>query len=49
MKKLFKGEYRTVFEYLLNLGPYATFWLLNLIASTLTAIAMAILIWWQHR
>ena len=49
MKKLFKGEYRTVFEYLLHLGPWASFWLVNFIAATLVAIAMAILIWWQSR
>lgn len=49
MKKLFKGEYKSVFDYLLHLGPATTFWLLNFIAATLVAIAMAILIWVQRR
>jgi hypothetical protein len=49
MKKLFKGEYRTVFEYLLNIGPLATFWLINVIAAAVAAVAMAALIWWQSR
>ena len=49
MKKLFKGEYASVFQYLLHIGPFAAFWLLNFIAATLVAIAMAALIWWQNR
>jgi hypothetical protein len=47
MKKLFRGEYVSVFEYLLHLGPWVSFWLLNFIAATLVAMAMAALIWWQ--
>jgi hypothetical protein len=49
MKKLFKGEYRSIFEYLVYLGPWVSFWLLNFIAATVVAIAMAILIWWNNR
>lgn len=49
MKKLFRGEYASVFQYLLHIGPLASFWLINVIAATLVAIAMAILIWWQNR
>ena len=47
MKKLFEGEYKGVFDYLLHLGPMVAFWLLNFIAATLIAIAMVVLIWWN--
>jgi len=49
MKKLFKGEYSSVFQYLLHIGPLATFWLLNFITATLVAIAMVFVVWWTKR
>ena len=48
MKKLFRGEYTSVFQYLLHLGPAVAFWLINFIAATLVALAMIILIWWER-
>ena len=48
MKRLFKGEYKGVFDYLLHLGPATAFWLLNFISATLIAIAIAVLIWWRR-
>jgi hypothetical protein len=49
MKKLFEGKYRSVWEYLLYLGPKVTFWLINFIAATVAAIIIAVLIWIQRR
>lgn len=49
MKKLFRGKYRSVWDYLLHLGPAAAFWLLNFIAATVLAIALAVLYWIDNR
>lgn len=49
MKKLFKGEHKSVWHYLLHIGPWAAFWLLNFIAATVVALAMAILYWIENR
>lgn len=49
MKRLFKGRYRSVWEYLLHIGPLAAFWLLNFIAATVVALCMAVLIWFDNR
>jgi hypothetical protein len=49
MKRLFSGRHRNTWRYLLHIGPAAAFWLLNFIAATVAAIAMAILYWIDHR
>lgn len=49
MKKLLKGRFIGIWDYLLHLGPWASFWLINFIAATIVAIAMAILVWWHNR
>jgi len=49
MKKLFKGHYHSVFDYLLHLGPWVAFWLINFISATLVAIAMVFVVWWTKR
>ena len=49
MKKLFGGRHRNVWRYLLHIGPAAAFWLLNFIAATIVAIAMAVLYWIDNR
>lgn len=49
MKKLFQGRFKGVFDYLLHIGPTAAFFLLNFIAATVVAVAMAILIWFDKR
>lgn len=49
MKKLFRGQHRSVWDYLLHIGPSAAFWLLNFIAATVVAIALAVLYWIDNR
>ena len=49
MKKLFKGRFISVWDYLLHIGPLASFWLINFIAATVIAIAMALVLWWTRR
>jgi len=49
MKRLFKGHYKGVFDYLLHLGPMTAFWLINFISATLVALAMVFVVWWTKR
>jgi len=49
MKKLFQGQHRNVWRYLLHIGPAAAFWLINFISATLVAIAMVLVVWWTKR
>lgn len=48
-KKWFKGEYYSVWHWLLNVGPWGAFVIINFIAATVVALAMAVLIWWHNR
>lgn len=49
MKKLFRGEYRSVWDWFLHLGPMVAAAVINVIAAVIIAIAMFIVSWFTRR
>jgi len=49
MKKLFRGEYRSVWDYLLHLGPLRAMVLINAISVAVSAVALWLVKWFTHR